>query len=63
MTASTYARNETALTQAVDRWNAGDLDGYLRFYDEALNRAPTVVGERGPTQLARDAVGETIAVR
>jgi steroid delta-isomerase-like uncharacterized protein len=36
MTASTYVRNEAALTQAVDRWNAGDLDGYLRFYDDGI---------------------------
>jgi steroid delta-isomerase-like uncharacterized protein len=25
-------RNEAALATAVERWNAGDLDGYLRVY-------------------------------
>ena len=24
--------NEAALNEAIDRWNAGDLDGYLRIY-------------------------------
>ena len=34
--ASTATRNETALAQAVSRWNAGDLDGYLELYDPAI---------------------------
>jgi len=25
--------NKAALQRAVDRWNAGDLDGYLQLYD------------------------------
>jgi hypothetical protein len=25
-----------ALAAALDNWNAGDLDGYLRLYDEAI---------------------------
>lgn len=25
-----------ALSDAVERWNAGDLDGYLRLYDERI---------------------------
>lgn len=36
MTTSTYTRNVTALTQAVERWNAGDLDGYLTIYDDGI---------------------------
>jgi steroid delta-isomerase-like uncharacterized protein len=36
MTTSTPTRNETALDQAADRWNAGDLDGYLELYDPAI---------------------------
>ena len=36
MTTPTYTRNEAALTQAVERWNAGDLDGYLRIYDDGI---------------------------
>jgi steroid delta-isomerase-like uncharacterized protein len=36
MTTSTYERNEAALAQAVERWNAGDLDGYLTFYDDSI---------------------------
>lgn len=36
MTTSTYTRNETALAQAVERWNAADLDGYLRVYDDGI---------------------------
>lgn len=36
MTTSTATRNETALDQAVARWNAGDLDGYLKLYDPAV---------------------------
>lgn len=31
-TTASEARNEAALAQAVDRWNAGDLDGYLEIY-------------------------------
>lgn len=27
---------QQALSAAVDRWNAGDLDGYLSLYDEAI---------------------------
>ncbi|QEC46233.1 ester cyclase [Baekduia soli] len=27
---------QAMLTQAVDRWNAGDLDGYLELYDERI---------------------------
>jgi hypothetical protein len=36
MTTTTFGRNETALAQAIDRWNAGDLDGYLRLYDDKV---------------------------
>lgn len=36
MATTTLDRNETALTQAIDRWNAGDLDGYLRIYDDEV---------------------------
>jgi predicted ester cyclase len=28
--------NERALRSAVERWNAGDLDGYLELYDERI---------------------------
>lgn len=28
--------NKAALQRAVDAWNAGDLDGYLRLYDESV---------------------------
>jgi steroid delta-isomerase-like uncharacterized protein len=35
-TTTTFGRNETALTQAIDRWNAGDLDGYLDIYDDTV---------------------------
>jgi predicted ester cyclase len=27
---------QQALSAAVDRWNAGDLDGYLQLYDEGI---------------------------
>jgi len=27
---------QQALSAAVDRWNAGDLDGYLSLYDEGI---------------------------
>jgi predicted ester cyclase len=27
---------QEALTAAVESWNAGDLDGYLRLYDDAI---------------------------
>ena len=36
MATTTFDRNETALTQAIDRWNAGDLDGYLSIYDDGV---------------------------
>jgi len=36
MSTTTSTRNVTVLTQAVDRWNAGDLDGYLRLYDDSI---------------------------
>jgi steroid delta-isomerase-like uncharacterized protein len=36
MTTTTFGRNETALAQAIDRWHAGDLDGYLRLYDDKV---------------------------
>jgi predicted ester cyclase len=29
-------RNETALDQAISRWNAGDLEGYLSLYDPTV---------------------------
>ncbi|GAA4705343.1 hypothetical protein GCM10023215_51610 [Pseudonocardia yuanmonensis] len=32
MTTTTSSRNETALARAIDRWNAGDLAGYLEIY-------------------------------
>lgn len=28
--------NRTAFERAVERWNAGDLDGYLELYDDGL---------------------------
>lgn len=31
-TSSPYSRPEAALTRAVERWNAGDLAGYLKVY-------------------------------
>ena len=30
-TATAATRNETALEQAIGRWNAGDLEGYLAY--------------------------------
>jgi len=30
------ATPQDALSTARDRWNAGDLDGYLRLYDDAI---------------------------
>ena len=27
---------QEALSAAVESWNAGDLDGYLRLYDEGI---------------------------
>lgn len=33
---TSFDRNEAALTQAIDRWNAGDLDGYLEIYDDEV---------------------------
>jgi predicted ester cyclase len=27
---------QVALSAAIDSWNAGDLDGYLRLYDEGI---------------------------
>ena len=36
MTTGTATELETALLAAVDRWNAGDLDGYLKIYDEGI---------------------------
>lgn len=36
MTAVTATALETTLLAAVDRWNSGDLDGYLDFYDEEV---------------------------
>jgi steroid delta-isomerase-like uncharacterized protein len=29
-------RNETALASAIERWNAGDLEGYLQIYADDL---------------------------
>jgi steroid delta-isomerase-like uncharacterized protein len=31
-----FERNEAALTEAVEAWNAGDVDAYLQLYDERL---------------------------
>jgi predicted ester cyclase len=36
MTNATATELETTLLTAVDRWNAGDLDGYLTLYDEGI---------------------------
>ena len=36
MTTGTATELETALLAAVDRWNTGDLDGYLKIYDEGI---------------------------
>jgi steroid delta-isomerase-like uncharacterized protein len=33
-TTAPEARNQAAFARAVDRWNAGDLDGYLEVYAE-----------------------------
>jgi predicted ester cyclase len=30
------ATPQSALSAAVDSWNAGDLDGYLKLYDEGI---------------------------
>jgi predicted ester cyclase len=30
------ATSQQALSAALDRWNAGDLDGYLSLYDERI---------------------------
>jgi steroid delta-isomerase-like uncharacterized protein len=35
-TPTTTTDNELALHAAVERWNAGDLDGYLAFYDDGI---------------------------
>jgi steroid delta-isomerase-like uncharacterized protein len=35
-TTTTGSRNETALVRAVERWNAGDLNGYLEVYDDGI---------------------------
>jgi predicted ester cyclase len=35
-TSITATGNETALRGAVARWNAADLDGYLKLYDETI---------------------------
>jgi steroid delta-isomerase-like uncharacterized protein len=35
-TTTAASRNETALHQAIERWNAGDLDGYLNVYDPSV---------------------------
>ena len=34
--ATTLSRNEAALNAAIERWNAGDLDGYLGLYDDGV---------------------------
>jgi steroid delta-isomerase-like uncharacterized protein len=34
--ATTLARNEATLHTAIERWNAGDLDGYLGLYDDGV---------------------------
>ncbi|MFC5950142.1 ester cyclase [Pseudonocardia lutea] len=35
-TTTTESRNETALARAIERWNAGDLAGYLEVYDDRI---------------------------
>ncbi|MFR9806272.1 ester cyclase [Pseudonocardia sp. RS010] len=35
-TTTTSSRNEAALARAIDRWNAGDLEGYLEIYSEDI---------------------------
>jgi steroid delta-isomerase-like uncharacterized protein len=36
MTTTAATDNETVLDQAIERWNAGDLDGYLNLYDAGV---------------------------
>ena len=31
------AQNEAAVRRAAERWNAGDLDGYLELYDDSIS--------------------------
>ncbi|MEU7817866.1 ester cyclase [Pseudonocardia sp. NPDC049154] len=35
-TTTTSSRNETALARAIERWNAGDLEGYLEIYADEI---------------------------
>lgn len=42
----------SSLAAAIARWNAGDLDGYLRLYDPTIR-----LYGYGPEALDRDAVG------
>ena len=53
MTTSTSTRNETALVQAVARWNAGDLDGYLELYDTAVRLHGYSPAPMDRTEVAR----------
>lgn len=43
------ATPQEALQSAVERWNAGDLDGYLELYDEEISLhgyAPEAMGKQ-----------------
>lgn len=53
MTSSTLAANSTALDTAIERWNAGDLDGYLGLYDDGV-----VLHGYTPEPMAKPAVRE-----
>ena len=49
-TTSAGSRNETALDRAVERWNAGDLEGYLKIYAEGIRlhgMSPEPLDEQG----------------
>ncbi len=45
------AENEANLQHAMDAWNAGDLDGYLRLYDDSIR-----LHGYGPEPLDKPAV-------
>ncbi|HWN26954.1 MAG TPA: ester cyclase [Actinomycetospora sp.] len=58
-TTAPEARNEAALAQAVDRWNAGDLDGYLEIYADDVRLhgfGPGPLGKDGGRAFYEDLV-------
>jgi hypothetical protein len=42
---------QQALSAAYDSWNAGDLDGYLRLYDEGIRLHGYSPGPMDKTQV------------